>query len=638
MSKIVIGNRLSEDPALPDGHKPQWHLGVQVAFDTDLLLATRLLITADSGGGKSWLGRRLFEQAFGKVQQIIVDPEGEFASLREKFPFVLVGKGGDTPADVRSAALLAHRLLKLRVSAICDLYELKPDDRHVWVRNFCEALIEAPKELRTPLILALDEMHMFAPEKGQGESEAKAQVIDVGTRGRKRGSCLVGMTQRLAMLDKSVTSQLQNRLVGGQFEEVNIVTAFKLFGIPPGAPQREFREQIQLLDPGQFFAYGRAISRERILLKVGDVQTSHPKAFEKHTAPPPPTPEKVKKLLPQLADLPQEAEKKAFTEAEYKKQIRELTQKLSAVSRQPSAKPAEPDPAKLQRTIDTQVYRAVKARDAQWNAAVRLYQRDLVDKLGEVSAAQVKTIREIVPFHFVPPSFVPPISQANAPEPEPASPLVPGSSTAQPPRRPEVNLVKGTYVPNPNLDKKLPPSNGHGGDPAPPKGDGSTPLSSVARQIAGILAAYHPEPMKRSILAALCGVVDGGSFSNRLSECRVAGLLEDPERGMVKATEECVRQFAGTFQAPANTEEVLALWAPKLGQLARQILRKLVDAGGEAVRRSDLAESLGLVDGGSFSNRLSECRVAGLLVDPSRGMVAANREALFLEKAEAAKA
>ena len=62
----------------------------------------------------------------------------------------------------------------------------------------------------------------------------------------------------------------------------------------------------------------------------------------------------------------------------------------------------------------------------------------------------------------------------------------------------------------------------------------------MARQIAGILAAYHPEPMKRSILAALCGVVDGGSFSNRLSECRVAGLLVDPSRGMVAANREAL--------------------------------------------------------------------------------------------------
>ena len=46
--------------------------GTNVGFDVSLLLATRLLITADSGGGKSWLARVLFEQAYGKIQTIII--------------------------------------------------------------------------------------------------------------------------------------------------------------------------------------------------------------------------------------------------------------------------------------------------------------------------------------------------------------------------------------------------------------------------------------------------------------------------------------------------------------------------------------------------------------------------------------
>src|SRR5581483_7523640 len=78
------------------------------------------------GKRQSWLIRLLAEQLFGKVQVILIDPEGEFASLREKFDYVLVGKGGETPADPRSAALLAHKLLEVKASAVCDLYEMKP--------------------------------------------------------------------------------------------------------------------------------------------------------------------------------------------------------------------------------------------------------------------------------------------------------------------------------------------------------------------------------------------------------------------------------------------------------------------------------------------------------------------------------
>src|SRR5438094_10539198 len=93
-------------------------------IDLPTLIDTRLLVQANSGGGKSWLLRRLLEQSQGKVQQIVIDLEGEFATLREKYDYVLAGKDGDTPAEPRSAYLLAKRLLELNVSTIIDMYEL----------------------------------------------------------------------------------------------------------------------------------------------------------------------------------------------------------------------------------------------------------------------------------------------------------------------------------------------------------------------------------------------------------------------------------------------------------------------------------------------------------------------------------
>ena len=65
-----------------------------VTIDLNVLLSTRALLTADSGGGKTFALKRIIEQAFGKIQIIVIDPEGEFAPMREKLDFVLVGKGG----------------------------------------------------------------------------------------------------------------------------------------------------------------------------------------------------------------------------------------------------------------------------------------------------------------------------------------------------------------------------------------------------------------------------------------------------------------------------------------------------------------------------------------------------------------
>lgn len=64
------------------------------AIDLDALVASRLLVQANSGGGKSYLLRRILEQSHGKIQQIVIDLEGEFYTLREKYnDYLLIGKG-----------------------------------------------------------------------------------------------------------------------------------------------------------------------------------------------------------------------------------------------------------------------------------------------------------------------------------------------------------------------------------------------------------------------------------------------------------------------------------------------------------------------------------------------------------------
>src|SRR3546814_8852988 len=55
-----------------------------VPIDIQELLATRLLVQGNSGSGKSHLLRRLLEQSAGLVQQVVVDPEGDFVTLRSE--------------------------------------------------------------------------------------------------------------------------------------------------------------------------------------------------------------------------------------------------------------------------------------------------------------------------------------------------------------------------------------------------------------------------------------------------------------------------------------------------------------------------------------------------------------------------
>jgi len=361
-----------------------------VTIDLDILIRTRMLVTASSGGGKSETLRRILEEAVDHIQCIVIDPEGEFSTLREKKPFVLVGEGGETPADIRSAALVATKLLELNASAVCDLYEMKPvTNRHLWVQRFLEAMVNAPKSLWHPVLVVLDEAHVYAPEKGFGESLALQSVMDLASLGRKRGFCLIPATQRLSKLSKNVVEPMQNYLVGRTtFDDQD--RACKTFKIPPGKETREFSLQLEQLNDGQFFFRGRAFNGDMLKVQVIRPQTRPPETGTAMAGRVTPVPAAVKALLPQLADLPQEAEKKARTEADLRRDLADAQAKIRQLEKQP----AKPDERKVMELMEqiTKIQDHVKELETQ----NRGYQKQMA-KARELLVELGKTLEMTLP-------------------------------------------------------------------------------------------------------------------------------------------------------------------------------------------------------------------------------------------------
>lgn len=294
-----------------------------IFVNVDCLVETRMLITATSGAGKSWTLRRLLEQTHGKIQQIVIDPEDEFQTLREKFAYVLAGKGGDCPADVRGAALLATKLLELGVSAIIGLYELPPLERIQFVKLFLDSMVDAPKKLWHPCMVVLDEAHMFAPQANKSkksQSVSRLAVENLMSRGRKRGFVGVLATQRYAKLDSDCASMCQNVVVGKFTLDIDVDRAVDALGFRG----RDAGERVKVLKPGEFYCYGPALVDTVTLMKVGPVTTTHPKAGDRAIAVTPPPQATITKVLAELANLPAEAKAKAQTEAELRARIVEL--------------------------------------------------------------------------------------------------------------------------------------------------------------------------------------------------------------------------------------------------------------------------------------------------------------------------
>jgi hypothetical protein len=326
-------------------------------LDPMRLIDTRLLVQANSGGGKSWLLRLIAEKVGGKIPTIVLDPEGEFATLREKVDFLLVGPGGEVPADPRSASLLARRLLELRVSAVIDLVEMKLHDRRRFVRAFCEALRDAPKKLWRPTLIMLDEAHKYCPERSAGDAESTEAVIDLCSLGRKRGFGAVLATQRLSKLHKDAAAELSNVCIGRTILDVDAKRATDVLGMATSAKQT-----LRDLVPGEFFAFGPAFDATGVVrFQAGKVATTHPKAGQRHDVATP------------------SASKAIRAVAAAKREIAELKRRLRSSA-----------PVVDEGAVDRAVAAAEQRRDAHWNRELQAQ-----TKFGQSLQQRLARIRDL---------------------------------------------------------------------------------------------------------------------------------------------------------------------------------------------------------------------------------------------------
>ncbi len=239
------------------------------SLDLVELLATRLLVQGNSGSGKSHLLRRLLEQSAGLVQQAVIDPEGDFVSLAERYGHVVVEADGDDLALARIAA----RVREHRVSVVLSLEALDAEGQMRAAAAFLNGLFEADRAVWYPMLVVVDEAQLFAPAAA-GEFTEEARRLSLGAmtnlmcRGRKRGLAGIIATQRLAKLAKNVAAEASNFLMGRTFLDIDMARAADLLGL-----ERRQAETFRDLPRGRFVALGPALSRRPMTIAVGPTQT-----------------------------------------------------------------------------------------------------------------------------------------------------------------------------------------------------------------------------------------------------------------------------------------------------------------------------------------------------------------------------
>jgi len=268
--------------------------GAPATLDIEELLATRLLVQGNSGSGKSHLLRRLLEQSAQWVQQVIIDPEGDFVTLSDRFGHIVVD-GERTEAEL---AGIANRIRQHRVSCVLTLEGLDIEQQMRAAAAFLNGMFDADREYWYPVLVVVDEAQMFAPSVG-GDVSEDARKASLGAmtnlmcRGRKRGLAGVIATQRLAKLAKNVAAEASNFLMGRTFLDIDMARAADLLGM-----DRRQAEMFRDLKRGNFVALGPALSRRPLPIQIGNVETS-----ARSSSP---------KLMP-LPDAPQDVEDLIFT-------------------------------------------------------------------------------------------------------------------------------------------------------------------------------------------------------------------------------------------------------------------------------------------------------------------------------------
>lgn len=544
--------------------------GGKLELELPALVDTRLLIQANSGGGKSWLLRLIAERA--GIQTIVLDNEGEFASLREAVDVLLVGASGELPANPRHAALLARRLLEYKVSAVIDLYELKLAERRRFVKLFLDSLIHLPRDLWRPTLVILDEAHIYCPERGSGEAESTEAVISLMSQGRKRGYAGIIATQRLSKLHKDAAAEANNVIIGRTWLDADQARAGDALGL-----SKSDRLKLRDVEQGEFYAFGPALNRPGVVhFRSDQVRTTHPRPGQRHLLTAPAPSQAIRGVLAKFADLPQEAEEEVRGLEKARRRIAELERQIKGLKSARTAPEIDRD------AIERTVMAAVERERQLWQrklekSRARFRQITAATNSAEQSVQKLKVL----------------VHQAEGESASAPSPVV----------------TADLYL------------NHRCGSAAKPAGkgsarafslDGPMKLSSGERRILTALAQHSPGRSKVQVAVLTGYAATGGGFNNYLGALRSRGLIAgDGDR--LTITDAGIQALGSWEPLPAGSA-LIEYWRGRLGKAERSILEALAETYPDTLTKEEVAAKAGYeANGGGFNNALGRLRTLELV-------------------------
>lgn len=533
-----------------------FHLAPGLDLPEEAVTQTIALL-ARRGAGKTHTASVLAEEMLaGGYPIIVLDPTGVWWGLRSGYPVVILGgEHADVPLEPGGGKVVASFVVNERVPVILDVSGFGEGEMRRFVADFAT---EFYRTNRKAIHWFIDEADEFAPQQQLSGPAAKSlgALQNIVRRGRARGIGVTLITQRSAVINKSLLTQTECLIAlqtTGPQDLKAIDDWIQFHGTKD--ERNEILASLPKLERGEAWVYSpgwlKILKRVKIRARRTHDSSATPKPGEHRAAPKTLKQVDLKGLTQQLADTIERA--KADDPVLLRKRIGELEQQIKAAQSK-SGKPAA-DPAAIETARAQGYQQGVKATESRYRNAMKRAE-ELVAASGRLKEA-IAELPDIVT------SFAAP----------PARPIVVNDSlNPYRPRRPEAGN----------------------------NGKLSKPEAAI------LLACYwlrNETPSKAKVSFYSNYSATSSSFSNALGSLRTAGLLTG-----FAITQQGVEAVGDAADKPRGPE--LHRWLrQKLTKAENAILDALIAAHPQRLSNAAISASSGYSEtSSSFNNALGALR------------------------------
>lgn len=220
--------------------------GFQLALAS--MVGESVALLGIKGSGKTNTAAVLIEELLlNNFPMTIVDIEGEYWGLKEKFDILVVGRSShvDVEMGAAQAAELARISFSRGISVILDMSEFSQDEMFEFLLCYFTALWESASAEGKPYQVVLEEAHEFIPQSAR--TPLKEILTRIALRGRKRGLGLISISQRSAKVDKDVLTQAALVFLHRVVHPVDLKVYQDIVPLPP----KEVEAMVRQLEKGQ---------------------------------------------------------------------------------------------------------------------------------------------------------------------------------------------------------------------------------------------------------------------------------------------------------------------------------------------------------------------------------------------------